>query len=85
MSIEYSEIKATHNKSTKKIIDLLDEFDTLPSEKLLSKSKLPKSRYTKEIARLEGGCIIKKVKDTEDYRKVYYQLTQHGLNLLSTR
>ena len=85
MSISYLDIINTHNKATNKIIDLLDEFDKLPSEELFKKSKIPKSRYTKEIARLEGGCVIEKVKDTEDYRKVYYQLTEHGLNILNVR
>lgn len=85
MNISYSEIQSSHNKATKKIIELLDVFDTLAANDLFEKSKLTRNQFSKEIARLEGGCIIKKVKDTEDYRKVYYQLTQHGLNMLSSR
>lgn len=80
----YKEIKNNLTKESLKILLKLNLESKLRFTEL--KDNVGISNVTllyREIARLEGACLIVKTKDKSNYKATYYSITEHGLNVIS--
>lgn len=54
-------------------------------EDLLKVFAVDKGKFSKEIARLQGGCLISESFDSRNNKKKLYSITEFGLDVLKLR
>ncbi len=76
-AISYEEIKKNLPKDALKILVKLNNVTRLTFTELNNQTQFKINKLFKEIARLEGACLIEKSKDLSDY--------EHGINVLKIK
>jgi len=78
--ISLDDIAAGLNQISWKILKLL-KSDSLSYSELKKHLDCSQEKVSKEIARLEGACLVFSKRNTMDQRIVDYSITQHGLDI----
>lgn len=64
------------------ILDMLNKKECMSYSEIKERLKVGQNKATKELARLEGGTLIKSKRDNIDARLLHFYLTENGIKIL---
>lgn len=85
MTVPLENIAKGLNDLSWDILHYLSRFESVYREELLKTFAVDKSKLSKEIARLQGGCLITESCDPLNNKKKLYSITELGIDALKFR
>lgn len=83
--IQLEDIAAALNNISWDILSMLSKTESLSYSEIKKKLNVSQDKASKEIARLEGGLLIKSKRDDIDSRLLKFSLTDNGLDIIKYR
>ncbi len=80
--VSLEEIAKNLNSISWDILSLLSKKENLSLDDIKSKLNLSSMKIYKEISRLEGGVLINSKKDSQDWRRLNFNITEYGIKIL---
>ncbi|WNC17914.1 MarR family winged helix-turn-helix transcriptional regulator [Brevibacillus brevis] len=71
--------------SSWEILQILKSKESLAILDLMALSQLKQSKFSTELARLDGAALIEQQKDPKDNRRIFVSINENGLAIMSYR